>query len=261
MSADEVLAGGVANFGAVVRRGDVVLRPATENTALIHELLAHVRGSGFAGVPEPRGLATDGREMLEYVAGEVPIPPFPLWSTRDGALVSTAALLRQFHDASVGISSHGNWNRELADTVEGDVICHNDVCPENVVFREGIAVALLDFEFAAPGRRVFDLASFARLCVPIDSPEDAVRSGRGDLDPFRRLRLVADAYGLARGRAELIDVLGEQIARGGAFVQRRVDAGEEAFIAMWNANGGAERYERRRQWFARHKKRFLDTVG
>ena len=29
-------------------------------------------------------------------------------------------------------------------------MCHNDVCPENVVFRDGIAVALLDFEFAAP---------------------------------------------------------------------------------------------------------------
>jgi thiamine kinase-like enzyme len=48
------------------------------------------------------------------------------------------------------------------------VICHNDVCLENVVFRGGLAVALLDFDFAAPGRPTFDSAAFARMCVPVD---------------------------------------------------------------------------------------------
>jgi len=33
-------------------------------------------------------------------------------------------------------------------------VCHDDVCSENVVFRDDIADALLDFEFDAPGRAV-----------------------------------------------------------------------------------------------------------
>ena len=48
----------------------------------------------------------------------------------------------------------------------GSVVCHNDVCIENVVFRDGGAAALLDFDFAAPGRRVWDVAQTARYWCP-----------------------------------------------------------------------------------------------
>lgn len=38
-------------------------------------------------------------------------------------------------------------------SADGDaLIGHNDVCLENIVFRQGVAVALLDFDFAAPTR-------------------------------------------------------------------------------------------------------------
>ena len=124
-----------------------------------------------------------------------------------------------------------------------------------------MAVALLDFDFAAPGRRAFDLAACTRMCVPIDTEADAARSGMGGLDPCRRLRVAADAYGLDRaGRAELLDALEGQVARGGEFVQRRVDAGEAAFIEMWNVTGGAERYDRRREWFAANLDRFRSAL-
>jgi thiamine kinase-like enzyme len=151
----------------------------------------------------------------------------------------------------------------MVDPAPGDapVACHNDVCPENVVFRGGGAVALLDFDFAAPGRRVFDLASMARMCVPIDTDEHASRTGRGGLDPFIRLRLVADAYGLERHeRTMLLDVLDEQIDRGGEFVRRHVDAGEEAFIRMWEEMGGQERFDLRRRWFGDNRSQFIAAL-
>ena len=129
--------------------------------------------------------------------------------------------------------------------------CDNDVCLENVVFDEGVAVGLLDFDFCAPGRPVYDLAQFARMCVPIDDDINAGRLGWRDADRRARLRLVADAYGLpARGRSELLAVLDVSIERGGEFVRRRVDAGDPNFIAMWNNMGGAERFDRRRRWWA-----------
>jgi hypothetical protein len=37
----------------------------------------------------------------------------------------------------------------------------------NVEFREGAAVALLDWEFAAPGGPVYDLAQMARMGIPM----------------------------------------------------------------------------------------------
>ena len=106
-------------------------------------------------------------------------------------------------------------------------MCHNDVEPSNVVFRDGIAVALLDFEFAAPGRPVYDLAQLARLCVPIDDDFDQARLGWRPADRPARLRLVADAYGLDRdGRAELLTAMDDAIDRVEAAVRRSVDAGD-----------------------------------
>ena len=56
----EVLQGGVANAGAVVRVGSHVFRPAGPHVPAIHALLAHVRAQGFDGVPEVIGIEPDG---------------------------------------------------------------------------------------------------------------------------------------------------------------------------------------------------------
>ncbi len=260
---DEILAGGVANAGAVVRQGDCVLRPANPNTPTIHALLRHVRAAGFAGVPEPVGVDADGRERLEYIPGDVPRPPFPAWAQTDRAMATTAELLARFHAATERFEAPPDAARsaELADPHGGPLICHNDVCPENVVFRDGEAVALLDFDFAAPGGAYHDLGSMARTCVPLDTAEDAARNGYGPLDPFSRLRLVADAYGLPRGRSDLVDAVAVAMADGGAFVRRRVERGEPAFVAMWDATGGQARYDRRRAWFEANRAGLVDALG
>ena len=145
----------------------------------------------------------------------------------------------------------------MADPVGGAIVCHNDVCFENVVFRNGEAVALLDFDFAAPGRPAYDVAQFARMCVPIDDDVSAARQGWADADRPGRLRLVADTSGLdAAARVELLEVLDGSIARGGAFVLRRVERGDPGFVAMWAEMGGMERFDRRRRWWSESRERF-----
>jgi thiamine kinase-like enzyme len=172
-------------------------------------------------------------------------------------------LLAGFHRAVANFvwPAEVPWCDELADPAGGTIMCHNDVCPENAVYDRGVAVALLDFDFVAPGRPEYDLAQLAKMCVPIDTPEDAARLGRGSLDPFRRLRVVADGYGLPPDRAQFLNVLGEAIEIGGRFVRRRVEAGEQAFIDMWNHMGGQGRYDRRQEWFDNNRQRFLDALG
>ena len=259
----EMMSGGIANAGAVVRVGRHVLRPTNPHTATIHDFLRYLRGRGFTGAPLPVGVDADGRERLEFIGGEVPLPPYPAWAQSDESLASIARLLRRFHDAAAGYRAPpgSTWSTEMADPVPGgDVVCHNDVCLENVVFHDGIAVALLDFDFAAPGRRAYDLSQFARMCVPIDD-ESRVRLGWRPADLEERLRLVADAYGLPADRTELFDALAAGIDRGGEFVRRRVDAGDANFVAMWESMGGMARFDRRREWFAAHAARFRDALG
>lgn len=149
----------------------------------------------------------------------------------------------------------------MADPQGGPVLCHNDVCLENVVFRSGRAVALLDSDFAAPGRRVFDVASFARMCVPVDDDINTAQLGWSDADLPGRLRLVVDAYGLAHHeRIEVLEILDRSIEAGREFVRRRVEAGEPGFVKMWEEMGGGERFDRRRRWWAEERASFAAAL-
>jgi hypothetical protein len=221
-----------------------------------------VRHAGFKGAPTPVGIDEDGRERLVFIEGEVPVAPYPFWSQSDTALASIARLLRGLHDAARGFDPEGlTWNEALADPAGGKLVCHNDVELSNVVFDDGVAVALLDFEFAAPGRAVYDLAQLARLCVPIDDDFDQVRLGWRLADRPARLRLVADAYGLDReGRAELLAAMDDAIDRIEAAARRGVEAGDPNAAAMLETTGGTEKYDRRRRWWAEHHDEFTAAL-
>jgi phosphotransferase family enzyme len=260
--AEETLDGGIAHAGEVVRVGAHVLRPSSPHSGSVHSFLRAVRQAGFEGAPSPVGIDEDGRERLVFIDGEVPVAPYPDWSQSDIALASIARLLRGLHDAARGFDPQGlSWDDTLADPVGGSMVCHNDVELSNVVFRGGIAVALLDFEFAAPGRSVYDLAHLARLCVPIEDDVDQVRLGWRPADRPARLRLVADAYGLdGAGRAELLTAIDDAIDRIEAAVRRSVEAGDPNSVALWNRTGGRERYDRRRRWWTDHHDHFAAAL-
>ena len=260
---EEALPGGVANAGRVWREGGHVLRPSSPHLSSIHRFLSALRANGFEGASVPVALHDDGRERLIYIEGDVPLPPYPAWAQSDDALGSIAKLMREFHHASFQFDFAGlEGSDELADPVGGSVVCHNDVCLENVVFRDGVAVGLIDFDFAAPGRPAYDLAQFACMCVPIDDDLSASGQGWELSDRPRRLRLAADAYGLdGQARGELLQILGESMEHGGEFVRRRVEAGDLNFIRMWQEMGGIERYQRRLRWWEAHRSTFIDALS
>ena len=259
---EELLSGGVANAGAVTRIGGHVLRPAIPRSEAIHSFLRALRAAGFDGASEPIGIDPDGRERLVFIEGDVAIPPFPAWVQTDDALASVATLMRRFHDTyrRIGLGAGSTWNMGAGPT-GGPIVCHNDVCWENVVFRDGHAVGMLDWDFAAPGRPISDLASCARMCIPIDDDFDAARLGFVPADRPARFRLAADSYGLTRDeRRELVPALADVLAKYDAFVRRRVDAGDANFTATWNAAGGAERFDRRLRWWQEHEAQFARAM-
>ena len=63
------------------------------------------------------------------------------------------------------------------------MICHNDFATYNLIARDGRLVGAIDFDFASPGPRLWDLAYLAYRIVPF--AEDAV--GADGLDTDRRL--------------------------------------------------------------------------
>ncbi len=260
--ADRLLAGGIANAGAIVRRGDLVLRPGGPHTAGVHRFLAGLRTAGFDGAPEPHGVGDDGRERLGFIPGDVAVPPYPAWVQTDAALASIARLARRLHDAAAAVGvPDGDWNDELADPAGGPIVCHNDLCLENVVFRGGEAVGLIDFDFAAPGRALHDLVHFARMCVPLDDDVTAARRGWMPDDRSRRLRLVCDAYGLAHDdRHRVVEQIGASIAQATAFVRRRIEAGETAFATTLDELGGEDRFRRRDEWWRDHRDAVADAL-
>ncbi|MCP3936551.1 MAG: phosphotransferase [Actinomycetia bacterium] len=259
---EQQLDGGIANAGKVVRVGPHVLRPSSPYTGSIHAFLRAVRAAGFEGASLPVGVDEDGRERLVFIDGDVPLTPYPDWSQSDTALASIARLLRGLHDAAGGFDPRGlSWNDALADPSGGTLVCHNDVELSNVVFRDGVAVALLDFEFAAPGRPVYDLAQLARLCVPIEDDFDQNRIGWKPADRPARLRLVADAYGLdPDGRAELLAVMPDAIDRIEAAARRSFGAMDAQATEMLAKTGGIEKYDRRREWWMHNYDEFAAAL-
>lgn len=256
--AEEHLDGGITNAGRVVRAGAHVLRPSRPHTESVHAYLTAVRGAGFHGAPLPIGVDPDGRERLEFIEGDVPLTPYPEWSQLDDALASGARLLRLLHDASAGFDPSGlAWNQALADPAGGSLVCHNDLELSNIVFRNGVAAGFVDFEFAAPGRGVYDLAQFARLCVPIEDELDQRRMGWKSADRPARLRLVADAYGLdVVGRTELLSAMDDALDAIEASVRRSVEEGQVRVADSLASTGGIEKYERRRRWWTLHRHEF-----
>jgi hypothetical protein len=252
----------MGNQGQVVRIGDTVRRPAGEHSAAVTSLLDHLAAVGFDGAPSVLGRDEEGRDVYGWIEGDVAVPPYPAWALSDDALAGTGRLIRRLHDALAGFEPPpgASWSRERADPRGGPLVCHTDVCRENVVFRDGEAVAILDFDFAAPGRPVWDLAMAARLWVLLPPPAE------GDAEAAaacaRRVAVLASAYGLpATDHEELVDAIVEAQESGNAFVRGRVDAGQPEFVAMWEDRGGAAAFEGVVEWMRAQRPLWLDALG
>jgi hypothetical protein len=262
MTVEEPLAGGFGGLGLVVRVGDTIRRPPRPSTVAVRALLHHLEQVGFDGAP--RALDTDakGREVLTYVEGDVPLPPYPAWCMTDAALESFAGLLHRFHEAvaSFDASMVTGWELDWADPSGGAVICHNDGFPENVVFRDGRAVALIDFDMAAPGRPFWELAIATQSWMPLQAPESR-EEATVHLDAVARFGRFARTYGVAPEEAgELVDVVFEERAQSIANIRREVASGDPIWIENWRAAGGDAGAARDDEWLAEQRPALITAV-
>jgi hypothetical protein len=244
---ETLLLGGTANRGLVVRVGDTVRRPVHRYSAATHDLLAHLERVRFDGAPRFLGIDDQGREILSYVEGEAPIQPYPRWAHEDGALASVARLLRGYHDAVESFDpGPRDWQTAIPAGFGPLLVSHNDPNLDNVVFRDGEAVGLIDFDLAGPGSRIWDVCIAARLWAPLRADTDIhdERHGRA----LERLRLFVDAYGLGAAERRLVlDALipsHDWIYR---FIESAAAHGQAGFAQYWTGDVPA-RTRRTRRW-------------
>ena len=246
-----LLLGGIANRGHVVRIGDTVRRPLRATSAATHALLRHLADVGFLGAPRFLGVDDQGREVLSYVPGDAITPPYPAYALTDDALVSVARLVRDYHEAvSTFDAAPFAWPASPPTPAAGEVVSHNDLNLDNVVFRDGRAAALIDFDLASPGSRVWDVAGAARLWAPLRPDHHIHDARRGRALP--RFRLFADAYGLAGAdRDRVVDAVLHNHDWSYDIVGTAAARGHAAFSDYW-ANGAMVRARETRRWYVEH---------
>ena len=263
VTTEQPLAGGMDRSGSVVRVGDTVRRPVRPWSAAVEALLLHLESVGFDAAPRFLGRDDRGRQVLSYVDGEVPLPPYPAWSMTDRALHDLGRLVRRLHQATASFDVTGvsGWSTEWGDPDGGRLVCHNDLFPENVVFRDGRVVALIDFDMASPGRPFWDVAIAAQEWAPLHAPQARV-DHPPHLDAVARTGRLAAAYGVAPDRAEeLVDVVLAERAHSLAHIQDKIAAGNPTWTGHWAETGGEALAAADEAWLARLRPALVAAVA
>lgn len=257
----------------VVRVGRTVRRPHQPQSLAVAAYLDHLEQVGFDGSPRYLGRDAAGRDVLTYLDGAVPGDPPEPWAADDRLLESVAVLLRRLHEASAGYAADRGfsaplgsvWRRDLV-VVPGlppepapELVAHLDVTPQNVVVRKGSAVGLIDFDLAGPTTRLLDVYNTAMHWVPLRPPADLWPGWQG-VDQPRRLRLVADAYGLSEGQRRAMPDLA--IARCDITWARMKASAEQlggGWARMWE-EGVGDRIRERRAWLVETRDELLAAL-
>lgn len=224
---EERLGGG--NMETVVRVGDTVRRVTGEWTPAIHELLRLLEAAGIDEVPRALGIDERGREVLAFLPGEVlsAAPPGVQWS--DGVLAAAARLLRRIHDASAPLAGRADLVWRSPSRAPAEVICHNDFAPYNLIVRGESLAGAIDFDFAAPGTRLWDLAYLAYRIVPF---ADDAREAAETQDADRRLALLIESYGSSFSPDDVQAVAADRLDALAAFTRDRARVtGRTDFLA------------------------------
>lgn len=248
-------------FAAPVRRGDTVERRAGPGSRSVRALLEHFERVGFDLAPRFLGTTAGGtREVLTFIEGETGYPPLAPAFRTDEALVSVASAIRAMHDATRGFPAgeHDGWAApEVAAPVAVDCVGHRDLAPWNLVFDGSSVVGVIDWDFAGPSNRVWDLAYAAHQFVPFHpTPHLPAYGWAVEPDRAARLRSFAEAYGMGVTPDEIVDLAIVRLTATAAHMEARIRARDPAY-ELHRRDGHAEGYRAAATFVAAHRTAWL----
>jgi hypothetical protein len=228
--------------------GDRVYRPAGWWTPTVHALLRYLHGVGFTRVPMPLDVV-DGQEVLRWIPGESGTAGWQR-AVPESGLRALAGLLRDYHQATAGFVAPPGACWALSDRPAGpgEVICHGDFGPWNVVWDGGTPVGLVDFDFAQPGEPLDDVAYALEYVAPFRDDVQAMRWQGFTAAPDRaqRIAVFAETYGL-----ETVEGLVDAVIRRQELTGQRVCALAARGLEpqrTWIAEGWLDKLTAEVQW-------------
>lgn len=209
---EEMLAGG--NVSNVYRSGDTVRRDLKEDSTEIHKLLKHLENKGYSSAPKFLGIDEKGREVLSFIEGEAGNYPLKEYMWSSDALKDIANMLRLYHDAVSDFPLSDEWKPIDNTPNKMEVICHNDFAIYNIIFHHEKPVGIIDFDLAAPGPRIWDIAYALYTCVPLsrlyhnEKCEAVYYQSSTDANRIKqRVQLFFDSYGVEGLKEEFLETV------------------------------------------------------
>ena len=224
----ETLPGG--NVGGAVRIGATVRRPVGPWTPAVHALLEHLAAAGVPAVPRVHGVDPRGREVLDYLPGEV--IDLDAEQLSPGRLASLGRWLRDLHAATSDFRHPGPWR--FFGVAEPVLITHNDVAPYNVAFDGDEVAGVFDWDLAGPSAPWCDLGHTAWTAIPLFRPIPPEEAAA-------RLRVFAGAYGT--DPVAVLDAVRPRVQLAIDGIREAVRRGDQGMINL-AAQGEPERTER-----------------
>ncbi|MFC0863970.1 phosphotransferase [Sphaerimonospora cavernae] len=213
----------------VRRVGSTVHRPTGLWSPAVHGLLRHLERQGFGAAPRLYGVTDDGMEILDFIPGQVGEYPLTAEAASSEVLESAAELLAAYHDATVGYVTGHESGWMMPTPAPAEVILHNDYAPYNCVLDGTRVVGIIDFDTAAPGPRLWDVAYAVYRWAPTAAPGNGSGFGTTE-EQAARARVFCDRYGLdAAGRSALVDTITARLTALVEFMHARAAEGEAAF--------------------------------
>jgi hypothetical protein len=147
------------------------------NAAFVHDLLLWLEEKGLPFTPRFLGVDEQGRDILTYLSGQT--WPDSGSGLSDDLLVQVARIIRNYHDLTAG--------SQLDQGHES--VAHHELGPHNTIFQENDLIGFIDWDDAAPGTLVRDLANAVWCYVNVDHRKWPAG------EQARRMQLMCTTYG------------------------------------------------------------------
>ena len=238
----------------ILKVGDTIHRPTHFWSPAVHELLKYLESINFSYSSRYFGQDYQGREVLSHIDGESGVDGWKKITTDEG-LRKYAKLLRAYHDAVADFHPSGGlgWSTGAKKLQAGDIICHGDFGPWNIVWQGDEPVGIIDWDMAHPALPDHDILYALEYAAPFRDDETAIKWHHFDKVPDRkhRIAIFLEAYG-----APAIDNVTARVA-----AMQRAVKDQAAYLAKrgiqpqadWASEGHLERIEKRAQWTEGHE--------
>lgn len=258
---EELLTGG--NVSNVYRLGDTVRRGLKPDSVKIHTLLQHLENQGFEYAPKFLGIDEKDREILSFIEGTTGNYPPKKYMWSNNALKAIAKMLSRYHHAVTNFPIEESWQPIDNTPQPFEVICHNDFAIYNIIFNHEKPIGIIDFDMAAPGPRLWDIAYTLYTCVPFsrlyptETGEVVYYNPLKDADRIKqRVALFFQSYdieGIGKGILEMVLLRLEGLCK---TLKRKAAEGDTAFQQMID-EGHLEHYEKDITFIREHGKEWM----